>query len=175
MGDLSFSACKMEMKQQGTAEVSVAKWSEASPSTLWHFLSVKWWILKIVSNQLNVLRTPCEVLESEALLLSMKNEKMKGLRFLLSWGMLFYLSTGVKQTWKQYRLKQWRSAYTAREIHSSVLQRISNRLSTLSKVNRNKVGIVLCDKKYWIKERQPEAERTGLSQPDQQPKLFMDL
>lgn len=84
MGDLFFLKWKMEMNTTGTAEMSVAKWSEASPSTQWHF-SVKWWILKIVSNQLNVLRTPCEVLESETLLLSMKNEKMKGLRFLFYW------------------------------------------------------------------------------------------
>jgi len=62
--------------------------------------------------------------------------------------MLLYLSTEVKQTWKKYSLKQCSSAYVNSEIHNGVLQRISNGLSTLSKPNMNKLGIVLYVKKH---------------------------
>lgn len=43
--------------------------------------------------------------------------------------MLSYLSTEVKQDWKQYGLKQYSSAHVSSEMYSAVLQRISNGLS----------------------------------------------
>lgn len=63
--------------------------------------------------------------------------------------MLLHLSTEVKQTWKQYSLKQCSSAYINSEICSGVLQRISNGLSTPSRANMKKmIGIVLHVKKH---------------------------
>lgn len=43
--------------------------------------------------------------------------------------MLSYLSTEVKQDWKQYGLKQYSSAHVSSEMYSAVLQRIRSGLS----------------------------------------------